>query len=117
MAVAASAYAQKGGKAEPNRLSFSAETPSNRIAGTLKNGQQAEYVFAAAKGQTVTIKNATSIRFDFRVYDDLNFSEGDFDSSPTYSFEVPETGDYLFSVRKKVAGPPSARFSMSISVK
>ena len=76
-----------------------------------------DYVFAAAKGQTVTIKNATSSRFDFRVFDEVYFSEGDFDSSPAYTFDVPETGNYLFTVRKKVAGPRSARFSMSISIK
>lgn len=110
-------YGQNGGKAEPNRISFATGTTSSQIAGSLRNGQQMEYVFAAAKGQTVTIKNATSSRFDFRVFDELNFSEGDFDSSPTYTFEVPETGDYLFTLRKKVAGPRSARFSISISIR
>ena len=117
LAVGASVYAQNGGKAEPNRIRFATGTTSSRIAGALRNGQQMEFVFAAAKGQTVTIKNATSRWFDFRIFDELNFSEGDFDSSPTYTFEVTETGDYLFTVRKKVAGPRSARFSMSISIK
>lgn len=117
LAVAASVHAQIGGKAEPNRIRFAAGTTSTRVAGTLRNGQQTDYVFAAEKGQSVTVKNSTSGRFDFRVFDEVNFSEGDFDSSPTYTFEVPETGDYLFTVRKKVAGPRSARFSISISIK
>jgi hypothetical protein len=117
LAVAACVHAQNGGKAEPNRIRFAAGTTSTRIAGTLRNGQQMEYVFAAEKGQLVTVKNSTSSRFDFRIFDEVNFSEGDFDSSPTYAFEVPETGDYFFTVRKKVAGARSSRFSMSISIR
>lgn len=76
-----------------------------------------EYVLAAVKGQTVTIKNATSRIFDFRVFDAEFFDEGDFDSSPTYSFEIPESGDYLLTVRKKVAGPRVSRFSLTVTIK
>lgn len=115
--AADSLLAQSGGKTEPMRIRFASGTTSTRISGTLRNGQQIDYVFAAAKGQNVTVKNATSSLFDFRVFDEVNFSEGDFDSSPTYTFEAPETGDYLFTVRKKVAGPRLARFSISISIR
>ena len=109
--------AQNGGKAEPNRIQFATGTYSKTLVGTLRNGQVMEYVFGAAKGQLVTIRNATSNIFDFRVLNEEYFSEGDFDSSPSYSFEVPEAGDYLFTVRKKVAGPRSARFSLTITIK
>ena len=111
------AFAQNGGKAEPNRIQFAKGTSSKTLTGTLKNGQVMEYVFGAAKGQTVTIRNATSNIFDFRVLNDEYFSEGDFDSSPSYTFEIPEAGDYLFTVRKKVAGPRSSRFSLTITIK
>lgn len=117
LTVLAPMHAQNGGKVEPKRISFAAGATRTRIVGRLRNGQQTEYIFAAEKGRSVTVENSTSSRFDFRVFDDVNFSEGDFDSSPTYTFEVPETGDYLFTVRKKVAGPRSARFSISISIK
>lgn len=110
-------FAQSGGKAEPNRIVFTTDTCSSTLKGTLRNGQQMEYVFAAVKGQTVTIKNATSRIFDFRVFNPEHFDEGDFDSSPSYSFEIPESGDYFFTVRKKVAGPRSSRFSMTITIK
>lgn len=110
-------FAQGGGKAEPNRIVFTSGSCSSTLKGTLRNGQQMEYVFAATKGQTVTIKNATSRIFDFRVFNPEHFDEGDFDSSPTYSFEIPESGDYFFTVRKKVAGPGVSRFSMTITIK
>ena len=110
-------FAQGGGKAEPKRIVFTSDSCSSTLKGTLRNGQAMEYVFAAAKGQTVTIKNATSRIFDFRVFNEDYLDEGDFDSSPTYSFEIPETDDYLFTVRKKIAGPRSSRFSLTITIK
>lgn len=109
--------AQHGGKAEPNRIKFAAGTSNKTLTGRLRNGQEMEYVFGASKGQIVTIKNAGWRIFDFRVFSEENFPEGDFDSSPTYSFEIPENGDYMLFVRKKVAGPSSARFSITLSIK
>ena len=76
-----------------------------------------DYVFGASKGQMVTVSNATASQFDFRVFSEENFSEGDFDSSPTYTFEIPETGDYLFTVRKKQTATRSARFSLRLTIK
>lgn len=109
--------AQHGGKAEPNRIQFAKGASSKTLTGTLSNGQEMEYVFTANKGQIVAIKNPGWRIFDFRVFSEENFPEGDFDSSPAYSFEVPETGDYMLFVRKKVAGPRSARFSIAFSIK
>lgn len=112
------ATAQNGGKAEPNRIQFVAGASSKTLSGTLSNGQDMEYVFAATKGQTVSITNSTKSLFDFKVYNEEHFSEGDFDSSASYSFEIPETGDYLFFVRKKhVKSPRKARFSMKLTIK
>lgn len=107
----------QGGKAEPNRIRFAAGTSSASLAGSLRNAQEMEYVFGAKKGQIVTIANATRNQFDFRVFNAEHFSEGDFDSSPLYTFEVPETGDYLFTVRKKQTGTRSARFVMKLKIK
>ena len=107
----------QGGKAEPKRIRFAAGASSASVVGSLRNAQEMEYVFGASKGQTVTISNATSSQFDFRVFNEEFFEEGDFDSSPTYTFEIPETGDYLFTVRKKQTGTRTARFSMTIKIK
>jgi hypothetical protein len=108
----------QGGKAEPNRVKFAAGRSSATLTATLANGQEMEYVFAANKGQKVTIRNTRTSLFDFKVFSEINFSEGDFDSSPSYTFEVPETGDYLLFVRKKqVRSPRTARFSITLSIK
>ena len=116
-AAANSALAQ-GGKAEPNRVEFPAGRSSATLTGTLSNGQEMEYVFAANKGQRVTIKNTRTSLFDFKVFSEENFSEGDFDSSRSYAFEIPETGDYLLFVRKKqVRSPRTARFAITLTIK
>lgn len=113
-----SIFAQGGGKAEPKRIQFAAGKSSATLTGTLSNAQEMEFVFEARKGQQVTIRNATKNLFDFRVFSEENFPDGDFDSSLTYTFEIPETGDYMFFVRKKqVKTPRVARFSMTLSIK
>ena len=107
----------QGGKAEPKLIKFAAGKTSATISGSLKNYDQMDYVFGAVRGQTVTIINATPSQFDFRVFNEEFFSEGDFDSSPTYTFEIPETGDYQFTIRKKQTATRSARFSLRLTIK
>lgn len=114
--IVAASYAQGGGKAEPNRIRFAKGASSSVLTGTLSTGEEMEYVFGAKAGQTVSIKNPSRL-FDFKVFSGDNFDEGDFDSSATYSFEVPEDGDYYFFVRKKVAGPKRASYRITFSIK
>ena len=115
---AANILIAQGGKAEPNRVELAAGRSSATLTGTLSNGQETEYVFAAKKGQKVTIKNIRPGLFDFKVFSEENFSEGDFDSSRSYVFEIPETGEYLLFVRKKqVRSPRTARFSITLTIK
>ena len=114
---AGDAFGQNGGKAEPKEIKFASNSSSVTVAGTLISGREAHYFFKAQKGQEVTIRSPRWNMFDFRVFSEENFPDGDFDSSPTYTFEIPETGDYKFFVRKKMASPRSARFSMTITIK
>lgn len=114
----AAAFAQRGGKAEPKRIEFAPGRSSTTVSGSLSNGQEMEYVFAATKGQTVTIRNSNKSLFDFRVFSNEFDVETEFESSPTLTLELPETGDYLFYVRKKqVKSPRTARFSLSLSIR
>ena len=117
-AATTAVLAQHGGKAEPKRIEFAKGKSSVTLTGLLSTDQEMEYVFGAKKGQKVTVTNSNTGRFDFKVFSGENFSEGDFDSSRTYTFEIPETGDYMFFVRKKrVKTPRTARFSMTIAIK
>jgi hypothetical protein len=112
------AIGQRGGKAEPNRIQFAAGRSSAAVTGTLSAGQEAEYVFAAVKGQSVTIKNSNRSLFDFRVFNEEFDFETEFESSPTLTFEIPESGDYMFFVRKKaVKTPRTARYSLTLTIR
>lgn len=115
--LAATSFAQ-GGKAEPKRIKFAPHNSSTTVSGSLSNGQEMEYVFAASKGQTVTIKNSKTSLFDFRVFNEELDFETEFESSATLTFEIPESGDYLFYIRKKqVKAPRTARFSLTLAIK
>lgn len=116
-AFAIAGFAQNGGKAEPNRIKFAPHSSSITLTGLLSNAQEMEYVFAAAKGQTVTIRNTKTSLFDFRVFNEEFDFETEFESSPSLTFIVPETGDYMFFIRKKQASPRKARFSLTLAIK
>lgn len=111
------AIAQHGGKAEPKEIKFATGRTSATVTGSLSNGEEYDFVFAAQKGQKVTIRNSRTSQFDFRVFNEEFEFETEFESSPTLTFEIPETGDYLFFVRKKMTAPRTARFSLTISIK
>lgn len=108
----------QGGKAEPNRIEFAKGKSSTTLTGTLSNSQEMEYVFSASKGQKVTITMSNTNLFDYRVFSHENDFETEFDSSRTATLDLPESGDYLLFVRKKmVARPRTARFVLTISIK
>jgi hypothetical protein len=110
------AAAQGGGKAEPKEIMFAPGKTSAVVTGSLSNGQEYDLVFKARKGQKVTIRNSRTSLFDFRVFNEEFEFETEFESSPKLSFEIPETGDYLFFVRKKMTAPRTARFSLTITI-
>ena len=116
--IAFSSVFGQGGKAEPNRIQFAAGRSSITLTGILSNSQEMEYVFAAKKGQTVTVKISNTSLFDYRVLNpDVDF-ETEFESSPSSTFDLLESGDYFLFVRKKmVRKPRTARFSLVFSVK
>ena len=111
------AFAQGGSKAVPKEIKFVAGNSSATVTGTLSSGREANFFFKAQKGQEVTIRSPRWNMFDFRVYSEENFPDGDFDNSPSYTFEILETGEYLFFVRKKMTSPRNAKFSMTITIK
>lgn len=116
--AALASFGQHGGKAEPRRIEFEKGRSSVLLTGTLKNRQEMEYVFAAAKGQLVTVTNPTTTLFDFRIFSEEFDMETEFDSSRSFTFEMPQTGDYQFFVRKKLtASPRTARFRITLEIR
>src|SRR6476661_2311851 len=100
------AHGQNGGKAEARRVVFRAGTSGTVLAGTLRNGEEMEYVFAARKGQTITLRNSATSMFDVRIFSEAFDVETEFDSSREVSVALPETGDYMLFVRRKMVRTP-----------
>ena len=115
---AVAVFGQHGGKAEPKRIQFVMGKSSTTLTGKLSVDQEMEYVFGAAKGQKVTVKNSNHNLFDFRIYSEEYNVETEFESSQALTIDIPATGDYMFFVRKKrVKTPRTARFLMTITIK
>ena len=116
--LATTAFAQLGGKAEPKRIEFERGRVRTTLSAILGPDEEMEYVFAAKKGQTVTVTNPNTSLFDVRIFSDENDVETEFDSSRVFSLTLPADGDYLVYVRKKrVKTPARARFSIRLWIK
>jgi hypothetical protein len=88
------------------------------LRGSLRNGEEMEYVFAARRGQTITIRNPATSMFDVRVFGGESGIETEFDSSREFSIEVPADGDYLLFVRKKATRSPArVRFAVAFRIR
>lgn len=108
----------QGGKAEPKRIEISPGKQSAVLTGSLRTAQEMDFVFAARKGQKVTIKNPGHTRFDVRVFVPESGFDTEFDSSQSFGFVIETDGDHLLFVRRKAGpGPRNARFNISITIK
>jgi hypothetical protein len=120
---AGSAVAQGGGKAEPNPIKFAKGKTSASVGGKVYNGAQAEYIFAARKGQTVRLKISSIPRGKLTAFKVLNDAgEPEFvsenDSNYDYIFTAPYSGNYLVWVHFRPAGKmKSAKYNLSLSIK
>ncbi len=114
------AMAQRGGKAEPNRIEFKRGTTSTIVNGMVRGDEEAEYVLAAKKGQRLIIK-LTSVPVKSSVFQLLgpdNDTLGlEYDANYSYSGVLPKTGDYFISVRRPTESKGSSRYKLAITVR
>lgn len=114
------AFAQKGGKAEPNRIEFKRGASSTTISGTVRGSEEAEYLIAARQGQRLTIK-LTSVPTKSSVFQILgpdNDTLGlEYDANYNYSGTLPKTGDYFISVKRPTAANGTSRYKLAVTVR
>ncbi len=117
---ATTAIAQRGGKAEPNRIEFKRGTTSTVVSGTVRGDEQAEYVLSAKKGQRLIIK-LTSVPVKSSVFQLLgedNDTLGlEYDANFSYSGLLPKTGDYFINVRRPTEAKGTSRYRLTITVR
>ena len=114
------AIAQRGGKAEPNRIEFKRGASSTTISDTVRGDEQAEYVLGAKKGQRLAIK-LTSVPAKSSVFQLLgpdNDTLGlELDANYNYSGTLPKTGDYFITVARPTASKGTSRYKLVITVR
>jgi hypothetical protein len=118
MIMCSGALAQ--GKAEPNRIEFKRGATSTIINGTVRGAEQAEYVLAAKKGQTLTMKitsvPARTAGFDLHGPEDVDLGL-EFDTNLSFSRRLPKTGDYLITVVKLTDAVRVSKYTMTVTVR
>jgi hypothetical protein len=114
------AMPQGGGKAEPNRIEFKRGATSTILSGSVKTGEEAEYVLGAKKGQTLIIRitsaPARTAGFDLHGPDDVDLGL-EFDTNLTFSRKLPRTGDYLITVAKLSDAVRLSRYKLTVTVR
>jgi hypothetical protein len=118
--LSATAASAQGGKAEPNRIEFKPGTTSTTISGTVRNGEQAEYVLSAQLGQRLTIKltnaPAKSSCFDLKGPDGSDVGL-EMDCNWSYSKVLQATGDFFITVARPSQARGTSRYRLTVTVK
>ncbi|MBX7171404.1 MAG: hypothetical protein K1X72_10655 [Pyrinomonadaceae bacterium] len=114
-------FAQNGGKAEPNRISFAKGKSSATVTGSLKSDETYEFVFGARAGQKVRLSIvSTTPKGKFHFFsllgDGFDFAT-ELDKNYSYEFTAPNTGDYLLNVNfNPTAKVTSGKFALTLAI-
>ena len=116
----ATAIAQRGGKAEPNRIDIKRGATSTFVSGVVHNQEEAEYVLAAKKGQHLTIKMSSQpVKSSvFQILGPDNDTLGlEYDANFTYSGVLSKTGDYSITVSRPTSSKGTSRYKLTITIR
>lgn len=120
LVVSTTAMAQRGGKAEPNRIEFKRGANSTTISGTVRGDEQAEYVLGAKKGQKLVVKliSVPAKSSVFQLLGPDNDTLGlEYDANYNYSGTLPKTGDYFITVARPTGSKGTSRYKLAITVR
>ncbi len=105
----------QGGKAEPNRIKFPRNSNAGTVTGTVRGDEEAEYVFGARGGQTVTIAITDKPEDTIEVV--LTSPSGNPVELDGGSATLPEDGDFMLVVKKKNAGGRASSYTVKLSIR
>ncbi len=117
--VSTAAFAQRGGKAEPLRIEIRRGATSAKVKNKIRGDEQAEYVFAARKGQRIKISlfsaPAQSAVFELRRAPEAD-SQIEY-SGRNWSGVAPETGDYFVNVIRQKGAAAASRYTLTLTIR
>jgi hypothetical protein len=119
LCVSTPVFAQGGGKAEPLRIEIKRGATSTKVKGKIRGDVQAEYVFAARKGQqvkiTLTSEPALSSFFELRSADGVDYKLEY--NGRDWNGLAPATGDYFINVMRRKDAPSNSRYSLTMTIR
>ncbi|HXT64588.1 MAG TPA: hypothetical protein VN696_16225 [Pyrinomonadaceae bacterium] len=120
LVIASTVTAQRGGKAEPNRIEFKRGTTSTTLRDVVHNDEQAEYVLSARQGQRLIIKltnvPAKSACFDLKGPDGVDVGL-EYDCNWNYAKVLPATGEYFLTVSRPSQAKGTSRYKMTVTIR
>jgi len=118
--AAVPAFAQHGGKAEPQRIEFKRGTNSTTLSDVVRGDEEAEFVLAAKKGQrlTITIASVPVKSSVFQLLGEDNDTLGlEHDANFDVSIVLPKTGDYFINVKRPTEAKGTSRFKLTVTIR
>ena len=118
--LGANVFAQRGGKAEPNRIEFKRGSYTTTLSGEVRGDEEAEYTLAARKGQKLTIKlsSVPAKSSVFQILGPDNDTLGlEFDANYSYSGVLPTTGEYFISVKRPTTAKGRSRYRLIVTIR
>jgi hypothetical protein len=119
LCVPFSASAQRGGKAEALRIEIKRGATSVTVKDKIRSTEQAEYVFAARKGQRIKITlisdPAKSAVFDLSAADGVDY-KFKYDGR-TWSGRAPVTGDYFINVIRQEGASTTSAYALTLTIR
>jgi len=113
-------FSQGGGKAEPGRIEFKRGTNTATVHDTIKNDEEAEYVFVAKKGQRLSIKLTStpsrSAVFDLKAPDDADLGL-EYDANYNFNKALPVSGEYFLVVVRPTSSPGRSSYKLVVTIR
>ena len=111
---------QRGGKAEPNRIQFKRGTSSASVTGSVRGGEEAEYVVEARSGQTIYLevdaapKNSAVV--SKLVQEGGNEISLKKEGPGRWSAKLSQNSDYVIAVTKVKPDRTISRYRLKVRI-
>lgn len=105
----------QGGKAEPNRIKFARNANYGTVSGSVQGDEEAEYVFGAKGGQTITVGITDTPNGSVEVV--VTSPEGSPVELEDGSATLPSDGDFLLVVKKKRPSRAKSTYTVKLTIR
>jgi hypothetical protein len=107
--------AQRGGKAEANRIKFARNANYGTVSGFVQGDEEAEYVFGAKGGQTITVGITDTPKGSVVVV--VTAPDGSLVELDGGSATLPADGDFMLVVKKAKPSKGKSTYTVKLTIR